>query len=70
MICMVEYLYYYFEVCCMKKKMLAWFLIALLLLSSGCRKATLEDYKLFRSTPLGISVEYPDYWEKTQDNKN
>ena len=54
----------------MKKKMLAWFLIALLLLSSGCRKATLEDYKLFRSTPLGISVEYPDYWEKTQDNKN
>ena len=67
---MVEYLYYYFEVYQMKKKIIALFLIVLLVLACSCQKATLEDYKLFRSTPLGISVEYPDYWEKTQDNKN
>lgn len=54
----------------MKKKIIALFLIVLLVLGCSCQKATLEDYKLFRSTPLGISVEYPDYWEKTQDNKN
>ena len=53
----------------MKKKIFAFLLMGVLLLSCSCRKATLEDYKLFRSTPLGVSVEYPDYWQKTQDNK-
>lgn len=53
----------------MKKKLIALFLIGLLVWGCSCQKATLEDFKLFRSTPLGFSVEYPDYWQKTQDNK-
>lgn len=53
----------------MKKRIFAVLLIAVLLLASGCRKATLEGYKLFRSTPLGFSVEYPDFWQETHDNK-
>ncbi len=48
----------------MKKRWIALFLIMLLLLCSGCRKATLEGYKLFRSTPLGFSMEYPNFWNK------
>ncbi len=52
----------------MKKRILAILLIAVLLLCSGCHKATLEDYKLFRSTPLGFSMEYPNFWTKSADN--
>lgn len=53
----------------MKRRVLAVMMIALLLLCCGCRKATLEGYKLFRSTPLGLSVEYPDFWEETHSNR-
>lgn len=52
----------------MKKRILALLLAALLILGTGCHKATLEDYKLFRSTPLGFSIEYPDFWNKSSDN--
>lgn len=52
----------------MKKRILALMLAAVLVLGTGCHKATLEDYKLFRSTPLGFSVEYPDFWNKSADN--
>jgi hypothetical protein len=41
--------------------------IAALLGLGGCRKATLEDFRLYRSTPLGFSVEYPDFWQKTAE---
>ncbi len=53
----------------MKKKLLALFLVAALLLCGGCRKATLEGYKVFHSTPLGFQMEYPDFWERSLDNK-
>ncbi len=53
----------------MKKKLLALLLIGILMISCSCRKATLEDYKLFRSTPMGFSMEYPDFWQKTVNNK-
>ena len=51
-----------------RKKMLIDAILAVLLtLGSGCHKATLENYKLFRSTPLGFSIEYPDFWTKESD---
>lgn len=50
--------------------MFALLMILLLILCCGCRKATLEGYKLFRSTPLGISMEYPNFWEQTHSNKD
>lgn len=43
--------------------------VALLLGLAGCHKATLEDYKLFRSTPMGFSIEYPKFWEKNAEAK-
>lgn len=54
----------------MKKRILALLLVVLMLVCTGCHKATLEDYKLFRSTPLGFSMEYPDFWTKSSDNAN
>ena len=51
----------------MKKRMLALLLAGLLLCTTGCHKATLEDFKLFRSSPLGFSIEYPDFWQKETD---
>ena len=54
----------------MKKRILALTLMILMLLSlAGCQKATVENYKVFRSTPLGFSMEYPKFWEKSNDNK-
>lgn len=52
----------------MKKRVLAVLMICLLLLATGCQKATLENYKVFRSTPLGFSMEYPSFWTKSADN--
>ncbi len=49
----------------MKKKLAAVLALVMMLLISGCHKATLENYKLYRSTPLGFSIEYPDFWEKS-----
>ena len=54
----------------MKKRVLAILLVCILILSTGCHKATLENYKLFRSTPLGFSMEYPSFWSKSADNAN
>lgn len=47
----------------MKRICAALLAVMILLSASGCHKATLEDYKLFRSSPLGFSIEYPDFWE-------
>lgn len=54
----------------MKKRILALALALVALLSlAACQKATNENYKVFRSTPLGFSIEYPEFWEKSTDNK-
>lgn len=53
----------------MKKRLFALFLVLLLILCCSCRQATQEGYRLFRSSPLGFSVEYPQYWEKASDLK-
>ena len=54
----------------MKKTISVLILAAVLLLSAGCHKATLEGYKLFRSTPLGFSMEYPDFWTKATSTED
>ena len=47
------------------KRSIAFLLSIILLLGlAGCQKATVENYKLFRSTPLGFSIEYPSFWQK------
>lgn len=54
----------------MKKRIVAFALLMAVLLSlAACQKATTENYKLFRSTPLGFSIEYPEFWQKNSDNK-
>ncbi len=53
----------------MKKRLLAVLLMMVLILACGCQKATLEGYKLYRSTPLGFSVEYPNFWQKSANVK-
>ncbi len=53
----------------MNKRLLALFMAVILLLACGCQKATLEGYKLYRSTPLGFSIEYPNFWQKSNDVK-
>ncbi len=53
----------------MKKRIVAILLVLVLLMAGGCQKATLEGYKLFRSTPMGFSMEYPDFWQKSSDVK-
>ncbi len=54
----------------MKRRILAFILlIGMLAGLASCQKATTEGYKLFRSTPLGFSIEYPDFWNKNSDNK-
>jgi hypothetical protein len=52
----------------MKKIVAVTLIIATLLCLGGCHKPTLEGYQLFRSTPLGFSVEYPETWSKAADN--
>ena len=55
----------------MKKRIFAFALMLLMLLGlAGCQKATVENYKVFRSTPLGFSMEYPKFWEKSSSNKD
>lgn len=50
----------------MKKRIFAIVMMLAVLVSlAGCHKATQEGFRLFRSTPLGFSIEYPEYWEKT-----
>ena len=51
----------------MKKRILALAMAAILLLACSCQKATLAGYKLYRSTPLGFAMEYPDFWQKSAD---
>ncbi len=54
----------------MKKRItLAIILILSVVLLCSCtgRRATNEGYKLYRSSPVGIEIEYPDFWEIAED---
>lgn len=42
-------------------------LISLLLCGCTGRKAKNEGYELYRSSPVGVEIEYPDFWEMTED---
>ncbi len=42
-------------------------LAVVLLCSCTGRKAKNEGYKLYRSSPVGIEIEYPDFWEVAED---
>lgn len=54
----------------MKRRIIALILlIGMLAGLTACQKATNEGYKLFRSTPLGFSIEYPNFWQKSTDVK-
>ncbi len=56
----------------MKKRLFLIFsLILLVVLCTSCtgRKAQNAGYKLYRSSPVGIEIEYPDFWEVAEDKK-
>ena len=42
-------------------------LSVVLLCSCTGRKAQNEGYKLYRSSPVGVEIEYPDFWEIAED---
>lgn len=44
-------------------------LTAFLCVSCTGRKASNDGYKLYRSSPVGIEIEYPDFWEVAEDKK-
>ncbi len=61
----------------MFKKTIAVISIFMLLFSlAGCRKdfevtnGSEEDYKLFRSTPLGFAMEFPSFWTHAVDKES
>ena len=55
------------------KKTIALLLSLILLLVSVCsctgRQAKNDGYKLYRSSPVGIEIEYPDFWEMIGEMK-
>lgn len=54
----------------MKKRIFLIFVLVLsVVLLSSCtgRRAKNEGYKLYRSSPVGIEIEYPDFWEVAED---
>lgn len=56
----------------MKKRFFAYILIALTLVFLGSctiNKASNEGYKLYRSSPIGVEIEYPDFWEVKDSKK-
>lgn len=44
-------------------------ILAVVLSLFGCsaRHASNEGYLLYRSSPVGVEIEYPDFWEMTDD---
>lgn len=56
----------------MKKRISILLILSIVLvIFSGChgRKATHEGYTLYRSSPVGVEIEYPSFWEMVDDNK-
>lgn len=56
----------------MKKRIIAAVLLALLALglcSCTAKEAKNEGYDLYRSSPVGVEIEYPDFWEVVDDKE-
>ena len=53
----------------MKKLLSLTAVLSLVLVLFGCSaaKATNEGYAMYRSSPVGVEIEYPDFWEKVDD---
>ena len=47
-----------------KRSILCLLLIAVLALCAGCNAATQTGFLLYKSSPLGFRIEYPDSWSK------
>ena len=47
-----------------KRSILCLLLIAVLALCAGCNAATHTGFLLYKSSPLGFRIEYPDSWSK------
>ncbi len=43
--------------------------ILLILTSCIAKKAKNEGYTVFRSSPIGVEIEYPKFWEMAEDKK-
>ena len=41
--------------------------LCLMLFGCSARKATNKGYALYRSSPVGVEIEYPDFWEVVDD---
>lgn len=44
-------------------------LIMMLVCSCRGRRATNAGYELYRSSPVGVEIEYPDFWETAEDKQ-
>ncbi len=51
----------------MKKRILALLLAVGLLLMAGCNQASNKGFYLYRSSPIGFRMEYPQTWTKQVD---
>lgn len=47
-----------------KRSIICLILIAVMLLCAGCESATHTGFVLYKSSPLGFRIEYPDTWSK------
>lgn len=43
--------------------------ITLILCGCAAKKAQNEGYLVYRSSPVGVQVEYPDFWEMVENKK-
>ena len=50
-----------------KRNIIALLLIAVMLVCAGCNGATHTGFLLYKSSPLGFRIEYPDSWSKEVD---
>ena len=51
----------------MRKKHILLLLVAAVLLLAGCNQATNKGFYLYKSSPIGFRIEYPQSWTKQVD---
>lgn len=52
------------------KKLSALCIFGVLFLTAGCAKASNPGFYLYKSSPIGFQIEYPDAWSKEVDNSD